>query len=131
MTVGARTAVTVGVTAAAMVAVTAAVTAEAIRRDRLQRSASVFLAAALRPHAVPARRVRRLVGPNLLALPGVPVRGVQHAGLAGVFLGMGYMAFFVRDMTAGRGFIAHGLPRQPAPPGASSSPRSASAGRRP
>ncbi|MER5177293.1 ABC transporter permease [Streptomyces sp. NPDC002896] len=59
----------------------------------------------------------RAVGemPDAAASVGIPVRRVQYAGLAlsgalaglaGVFLSMGYVSFFVRDMTAGRGFIA-------------------------
>jgi simple sugar transport system permease protein len=59
----------------------------------------------------------RAVGemPDAAASVGIPVRHVQYAGLAlsgalaglaGVFLSMGYVSFFVRDMTAGRGFIA-------------------------
>ncbi|CAM5562695.1 ABC transporter permease [Streptomyces aurantiogriseus] len=59
----------------------------------------------------------RAVGekPDAAASVGIPVRRVQYAGLAlsgalaglaGVFLSMGHVSFFVRDMTAGRGFIA-------------------------
>lgn len=59
----------------------------------------------------------RAVGemPEAARSVGIPVRRVQYvglalsgafAGLAGVFLSMGYVSFFVRDMTAGRGFIA-------------------------
>ncbi|MEV0221799.1 ABC transporter permease [Streptomyces sp. NPDC050704] len=59
----------------------------------------------------------RAVGemPDAAASVSIPVRRVQYAGLAlsgalaglaGVFLSMGYVSFFVRDMTAGRGFIA-------------------------
>ncbi|MFG2556082.1 ABC transporter permease [Streptomyces sp. NPDC048581] len=59
----------------------------------------------------------RAVGemPDAAASVGIKVRRVQYgglalsgalAGLAGVFLSMGYVSFFVRDMTAGRGFIA-------------------------
>jgi len=59
----------------------------------------------------------RAVGemPEAAASVGIAVRRVQYtglalsgalAGLAGVFLSMGYVSFFVRDMTAGRGFIA-------------------------
>ncbi|GAB2832117.1 ABC transporter permease [Lentzea nigeriaca] len=59
----------------------------------------------------------RAVGeaPDAARSVGIPVRRVQClglalsgalAGLAGVFLSMGYVSFFVRDMTAGRGFIA-------------------------
>lgn len=51
------------------------------------------------------------------ATAGVPVRRVQWqalaisgalAGLAGVNLSLGYLTFFSRDMTAGRGYIALG-----------------------
>jgi ABC-type uncharacterized transport system permease subunit len=59
----------------------------------------------------------RAVGemPDAARSVGIPVNRVQYlslalsgafAGLAGVFLSMGYVSFFVRDMTAGRGFIA-------------------------
>jgi simple sugar transport system permease protein len=59
----------------------------------------------------------RAVGetPDAARSVGISVRRVQYlglclsgalAGLAGVFLSMGYVSFFVRDMTAGRGFIA-------------------------
>lgn len=59
----------------------------------------------------------RAVGemPDAARSVGIHVRRVQYlalalsgalAGLAGVFLSMGYVSFFVRDMTAGRGFIA-------------------------
>ncbi|WP_128376243.1 ABC transporter permease [Streptomyces cavernae] len=59
----------------------------------------------------------RAVGetPDAAESVGIPVRRVQYTGLAlsgalagaaGVFLSMGYVSFFVRDMTAGRGFIA-------------------------
>ncbi|MEI5522124.1 ABC transporter permease [Streptomyces brasiliscabiei] len=59
----------------------------------------------------------RAVGemPDAAASVGIALRRVQYAGLAlsgalaglaGVFLSMGYVSFFVRDMTAGRGFIA-------------------------
>lgn len=59
----------------------------------------------------------RAVGemPEAARSVGIRVRRIQFlalalsgalAGLAGIFLSMGYVSFFVRDMTAGRGFIA-------------------------
>jgi simple sugar transport system permease protein len=59
----------------------------------------------------------RAVGENPEAARsvGINVRAMQYlaltlsgffAGLGGVFLSMGYVQFFARDMTAGRGFIA-------------------------
>ncbi len=59
----------------------------------------------------------RAVGANPLAATtvGISVRRVQYSvvilcgaacGVAGAFLSMGYVSSFLRDMTAGRGFIA-------------------------
>jgi simple sugar transport system permease protein len=59
----------------------------------------------------------RAVGenPDAARSVGINVRAMQYlalmlsgffAGLGGVFLSMGYVQFFARDMTAGRGFIA-------------------------
>jgi ABC-type uncharacterized transport system permease subunit len=59
----------------------------------------------------------RAVGevPDAARSVGIRMRRVRYltltlsgalAGLAGVFLSMGYVSFFVRDMTAGRGYIA-------------------------
>jgi ABC-type uncharacterized transport system permease subunit len=59
----------------------------------------------------------RAVGemPEAARSVGIDVRRVQYlglalsgalTGLAGVFLSMGYVSFFVRDMTAGRGYVA-------------------------
>ena len=59
----------------------------------------------------------RAVGesPDAARSVGINVQGMRYlalilsgffAGLGGVFLSMGYVKFFARDMTAGRGFIA-------------------------
>lgn len=59
----------------------------------------------------------RAVGTNLMAAQtsGIDVRRIQYSvvlvcgglcGMAGAFLSMGYVSSFLRDMTAGRGFIA-------------------------
>jgi len=53
--------------------------------------------------------------PDAARSVGINVQGMRYlalilsgffAGLGGVFLSMGYVKFFARDMTAGRGFIA-------------------------
>ncbi|WP_125154614.1 ABC transporter permease [Clostridium rectalis] len=59
----------------------------------------------------------RAVGenPNAASSVGISVRKIQYlalmlsgvlAGLAGAYMSMGYVSWFSRDMTAGRGFIA-------------------------
>ena len=59
----------------------------------------------------------RAVGenPDAARSVGINVRGMRYlalllsgffAGLGGIYLSMGYVKFFARDMTAGRGFIA-------------------------